>query len=965
MLLLSDNITRLGGASYMKNLLKNKKNIILLSFLIIILLYVMLQFVFIHRSIKIPDDIISSSTSLNIYEHIHYKKEQQELALNLPYEQLNTFFQTPDLSIETSNTNLSINDLYIDPQSQQLIGTITHPNKLKVNFSASFQLSIDNSRLIFDIGKIQLGTGTHFISEAVFRTQYGFASIHIPFQSTSKSILDDYLNTLISGQTLPLTETKTGFSYIFPERPIYDYQLYPISSELYTSEYPVHQIGDEEYIQLSQVQLIRDNLISSPLLSQLKSQGLEAKLLTNTSEDLILRIKSDEKQIIFDLNLVFILDVVDDGMLELKLDHIKTASENKVLITDKLFLESIQTIIDTYDTQMLKQYHIVSSSLNLTHVHLYFDQTSWTIMVYMIGSDLESSYDFYNNSLLGSASTDLEEMMQGHTSENIHVVVETGGTKSWKLDDIEPGVNQRWNINNEQMELIETLGRKNMSDQETLYDFTSWAVDTYPSDNYALILWNHGGGSLYGFGLDEYFPDDSLTLDELDNVLERVTHEQNMLFEVVGFDACLMATLETAAILEPYANYLIASEETEPDSGWDYERILSQLDDGEAYNGQKFGELVVSGFFDASVEENRDGLLTLSVIDLKFIPTVIQRMNKLFEAVVETNQFNLLSKTIPQVKAFGGNTELTGYTDHYDIENFAKRSLEFLPSESNRLLAAIDDAVIYKANGYLTTDAGGLSFYLPFYDLEQNQDLTDLYSPVAFSESYFSFVDQFVTYRLSSSVSSTMIPYTLYKESRPYRLQVTEGFDHLVSDIYLGVSAFETRNNEEYRLNLGYDAWIYEGFESGLYEESFGYWPAINNTYLPISVVYNGNDYIEYETPVLLNNEPIMLISAWLYDEERYVVFGGRPLIDTDGLADRNTIEFKDGDQIDILYSYYNKSTDQWIEEIATSITYDRASELILTNKPFEFNKEYGLSFIIKDLNGTLSYTDMIRFVHE
>ncbi len=96
-----------------------------------------------------------------------------------------------------------------------------------------------------------------------------------------------------------------------------------------------------------------------------------------------------------------------------------------------------------------------------------------------------------------------------------------------------------------------------------------------------------------------------------------------MLFEVIGFDACLMATLETAAILEPYANYLIASEETEPDSGWDYERILTHLGDGEAYNGKSFGELVVSGFFDASIDQNQDGLLTLSVIDLKFIPTVI------------------------------------------------------------------------------------------------------------------------------------------------------------------------------------------------------------------------------------------------------------------------------------------------------------------------------------------------------
>ncbi|MCR5235609.1 MAG: hypothetical protein K6E34_00220 [Lachnospiraceae bacterium] len=35
-------------------------------------------------------------------------------------------------------------------------------------------------------------------------------------------------------------------------------------------------------------------------------------------------------------------------------------------------------------------------------------------------------------------------------------------------------------------------------------------------------------------------------------------------FDFIGFDACLMATVETAYMLSPYADYMIASEEFEP-----------------------------------------------------------------------------------------------------------------------------------------------------------------------------------------------------------------------------------------------------------------------------------------------------------------------------------------------------------------------------------------------------------------
>lgn len=39
-------------------------------------------------------------------------------------------------------------------------------------------------------------------------------------------------------------------------------------------------------------------------------------------------------------------------------------------------------------------------------------------------------------------------------------------------------------------------------------------------------------------------------------------------FELIGFDACLMSSIEIASRLQGVARYMVASEEIEPEWGW-------------------------------------------------------------------------------------------------------------------------------------------------------------------------------------------------------------------------------------------------------------------------------------------------------------------------------------------------------------------------------------------------------------
>jgi len=316
-----------------------------------------------------------------------------------------------------------------------------------------------------------------------------------------------------------------------------------------------------------------------------------------------------------------------------------------------------------------------------------------------------------------------------------------------------------------------------------------------------------------------------------------------------------------------------------------------------------------------------------------------------------------IARVIPQIKAFGGNTEDTGFTDHYDIENFAKKLTEFWPSEANKLIAALDSAVIYKASGYLATDAGGLSFYLPFYDLSLEDAIPDSYRPVAFSDTYASFLDQYVPLRLSASLETVALDFYVDATARPYQLVVSPDSLTTLSDVFISVLIpYEDGDDYKY-LDIGYDAWAAKTDTVGVYEENFSYWPTLMDYFIPIHVTYYGDDYIEYETPIYLNGESATLITAWLFDESRYAIFGVRNNYEEiDGIVNLNTISLQEGDVVEMIYDVYSTTYETWNQEVQATFTVG-AEPLDIID--YEFNSgTYGMYFVLQDYNGEITYSD-------
>ena len=229
-----------------------------------------------------------------------------------------------------------------------------------------------------------------------------------------------------------------------------------------------------------------------------------------------------------------------------------------------------------------------------------------TILVYMCGTDLESRS--------GMGTADLQEMLGARFGDKINLLVYTGGCSRWQNNQVSSSKNQIWQVKDGQLlNLQKDLGSVSMTDPDTLSGYIRWGVKNYPASRYQLILWDHGGGSVSGYGYDEKFASSgSMSLAGVDAALR----DAGVKFDFIGFDACLMATAETALTLTQYADYLIASEETEPGVGWYYTDWLTAFGADSSQPTIQLGEKIVDSFVDTCAQKCPGQLTTLSVIDL-------------------------------------------------------------------------------------------------------------------------------------------------------------------------------------------------------------------------------------------------------------------------------------------------------------------------------------------------------------
>ncbi len=364
-----------------------------------------------------------------------------------------------------------------------------------------------------------------------------------------------------------------------------------------------------------------------------------------------------------------------------------------------------------------------------------------TVMVYMCGTDLESRS--------GMATSDLTEMAKATLSDQVNVIVYTGGCKQWKNNIVSSSVNQIYQVKDGGLKcLVSDAGTSPMTDPENLTTFINFCTENYPANRQMLIFWDHGGGTLSGYGYDEKNPSSgSMTLTGINQALSA----SGTKFDFIGFDACLMATLETDQMLTKYADYCIASEETEPGVGWYYTNWLTRLSADPSLATLNVGQNIADDFVDVCARSCAGQKTTLSVVDLAELEGTLSDDFKAFAQsttkLIQNNEYQTVSDARNEVREFAQSSRI----DQIDLVHFAKG---IGTSEAEALADTLLSAVKYNRTSSNMTNAYGISVYFPYQKAGKVDSAVAMNEAIGVDDEYSDCIKEFAALEVSGQISS-------------------------------------------------------------------------------------------------------------------------------------------------------------------------------------------------------------------
>jgi hypothetical protein len=406
------------------------------------------------------------------------------------------------------------------------------------------------------------------------------------------------------------------------------------------------------------------------------------------------------------------------------------------------------------------------------------DPGTWTYLVYMLA----------DNDLEPFALQDLEELMEVGSGQKLTILVQVDRAVG-EADDAVGGLadftsTKRVRVETGSLVELDDVGEANMGESRTLSDFISWGIETSPSEHYALVLWDHGS-AWPQFGADFSHSYDGLTLSELTSGIDQGATEGELLgpLDLVGFDACLMATWEVAVALEGRARYLLASEEVEPGHGWDHRRIapLRQGSDAEA-----LGRALLDGYGDQANSAGTFARITLSLTDLAKVPLVSRALDGLTAALTDAGvdaYAVAVGKSRAESPTFGA---IPGGTSSHmtDLGVWADRLAALdngIASQARAVRTALSQAVVEQVSGSAHAALGGLSIFFP----ERESGYAKAYAGLAGVGAWRDFIEAFYEAADSAGVAPVF--------TNPGKLaDVTELGDGLLVEGQLQSGTFES-----------------------------------------------------------------------------------------------------------------------------------------------------------------------------
>lgn len=310
--------------------------------------------------------------------------------------------------------------------------------------------------------------------------------------------------------------------------------------------------------------------------------------------------------------------------------------------------------------------------------------------------------------------------------------------------------------------------RMDSGDPNTLIHWVEFASSHFPAEHTALIFWDHGTGAIdpgtnrtiniseffvYNAASNKYDLDRSIGFLDLindrglcwdDSTGNFLTNQKleyalstccrgalkGKLFDVIGFDACLMGMAEIAEIVKKYAHFMVGSEEVELGTGWHYERILASLLNSN-FDSIELIKAIVHAYNITYGPITND--YTLAALDLSLMGEMENNINAVARLLLECIKLQQNSSVIQTLKWCRNKRNCTHFYEpryldlHHvyssiqaNLDKFVltdpKRAIELRRSLQQVLTQGqkiIEQLVIANCSGKNLQKAHGISIYWP------------------------------------------------------------------------------------------------------------------------------------------------------------------------------------------------------------------------------------------------------------
>jgi len=612
---------------------------------------------------------------------------------------------------------------------------------------------------------------------------------------------------------------------------------------------------------------------------------------------------------------------------------------------------------------------------------------TYTLMLYMCASDLESECGF--------ATEDLNEIMYGYTAGNLNVIVQTGGTAEWQNTVVADDRCQRYRVTEDGLELVDdSLGMQNMADSATLTDFIQYCSSNYAADHYGLVLWDHGGGVVGGYGYDENFGGDSMSLTEM----SRALGDASVHLDMLGFDACLMANFETCLMAAPYADYLIASEEPEPGCGWYYTDWIGKLSENCGIPPKRYGRQIIDDYITESGWDSPSVYSTLGMFDLqqvtqKLLPALSQFSDDAVQQL-SAGEYRRISQSRSNTRAVY-QSEL----DHIDLLDYAQHSQS---ETADQLEQAVSDCVVYYRETENGSGDNGLSILFPYYDLSALDMLEEMYQTLGYDDAYPAFLEQFANVMAGGQISvsgfSNTQNHAAASEYSGFQwFDADAGYDESYYETYSAdLSLLETTEVDgRCVLELSEEDWeivndaamqmfaVYDGFyvDMGLddYCEFDDYgnliveydqtWVALDGQVVPFfheSYTSDGDSFFTCgSVPCVYNGIDAEIVLVWDTEHPSGYAAGVRPVY-TDSVAAKGLYDICDGDTFQVYYDIYDEDLN-YVETMTLDdeiFTVQDSLEVGYADAAEQLGDTF-IYYVLEDIYNNTYYTDSIAYLEE